>query len=143
MTRVCLVSSPDMQGKVLTAGAEQSVVRWDDGSEFVVVNGWIRPIEGEEPLPPYRNHVERRASRRPARQYVSETHHHKPDAPTDEIADRLRAFPSLAELKAFAVANGVWKAEYDVLPNPGLARMNVLNRLRARVRRGEAVVWNT
>lgn len=30
---------------------------------------------------PHRNHVELRSSRRPARQYVSETHDHKPDAP--------------------------------------------------------------
>lgn len=32
-------------------------------------------------MSPHMNHVERRASRRPARQYVSETHDHKPDAP--------------------------------------------------------------
>lgn len=30
---------------------------------------------------PRRNHVEARSSRRPARQYVSETHDHKPNAP--------------------------------------------------------------
>lgn len=30
---------------------------------------------------PYRHHIERRASRKPARQYVSESHDHKPDAP--------------------------------------------------------------
>lgn len=30
---------------------------------------------------PYMNSVERRASKRPSRQYVSETHDHKPDAP--------------------------------------------------------------
>lgn len=32
-------------------------------------------------MPPHRNHVEARSSRKPARQYVSETHDHKPDAP--------------------------------------------------------------
>jgi len=32
-------------------------------------------------MSPHRNHVELRASRKPARQYVSETHDHKPDAP--------------------------------------------------------------
>ncbi|BEV44727.1 hypothetical protein [Afipia carboxidovorans] len=31
-------------------------------------------------MPPHSNHVEMRASRRPARQYVSETHDRKPDA---------------------------------------------------------------
>lgn len=31
---------------------------------------------------PRMNHVEARSSREPARQYVSETHDHKPDAPT-------------------------------------------------------------
>lgn len=30
---------------------------------------------------PLRNHVEMRSNRRPVRQYVSETHDHKPDAP--------------------------------------------------------------
>lgn len=30
---------------------------------------------------PYRHHIERRASRLPARQYVSDSHDHKPDAP--------------------------------------------------------------
>lgn len=33
-------------------------------------------------MAPHRNHVEARSSRVPARQYVSETHDHKPDAPS-------------------------------------------------------------
>jgi hypothetical protein len=33
-------------------------------------------------MPVHRNHVELRSSREPARQFVSETHDHKPDAPT-------------------------------------------------------------
>lgn len=32
-------------------------------------------------MAPLRNHVEARASRTPARQYVTESHDHKPDAP--------------------------------------------------------------
>lgn len=32
-------------------------------------------------MAPHRNHVEARSSRRPARQYVAESHEHKPDAP--------------------------------------------------------------
>lgn len=31
-------------------------------------------------MAPHRNHVEARSSRKPARQFVSETHDHKPDA---------------------------------------------------------------
>jgi hypothetical protein len=33
-------------------------------------------------MAPHRNHVEARSSRKPARQFVSETHDHKPDAPS-------------------------------------------------------------
>lgn len=33
----------------------------------------------------HRNHVEARSSRAPARQFVSETHDHKPDAPTRNV----------------------------------------------------------
>lgn len=34
-------------------------------------------------MPPHKNHVEARSYRIVARQYVSETHDHKPDAPTN------------------------------------------------------------
>lgn len=33
-------------------------------------------------MPPYRNQLERRSKKYAARQYVSETHDHKPDAPS-------------------------------------------------------------
>lgn len=33
-------------------------------------------------MAPHRNHVEARSSREPARQYVAESHDHKPDAPS-------------------------------------------------------------
>lgn len=36
---------------------------------------------------PYRNHVEARSSRAPARQFVSETHDHKPNASLDTGPD--------------------------------------------------------
>lgn len=42
------------------------------------------------------------------------------------------------ELQAIAEANGVWKPEYASL-NPGMARMNVANRLRGKGRKGEVV----
>lgn len=40
----------------------------------------------------------------------------------------------------FAKANQVWVGEYMQL-NPGMRRMNIINRLRARVRQGEKIVW--
>ncbi len=40
-------------------------------------------------MAPYRNHVEARSSRKPARQYVSETHDHKPDAPTYSTSEKI------------------------------------------------------
>lgn len=33
-------------------------------------------------MPPHRNHVEARSNKAPARQYVADTHDHKPDAPS-------------------------------------------------------------
>lgn len=45
-----------------------------------------------------------------------------------------------AKLRRLAEANGCWKPEYEHL-NAGMQRMNVGNRLRAKVRRGEAVSW--
>lgn len=44
------------------------------------------------------------------------------------------------KLKAFAVANTCWVADYKNL-NIGMQRMNVVNRLRARVRKGIEVKW--
>ncbi len=46
-----------------------------------------------------------------------------------------------AKLKHFAQANGCWTEAYDKLPNPGLVRMSVVNRLRAKVKHGHKVVW--
>lgn len=40
---------------------------------------------------PFRHHIERRASRKPARQYVSDTHDHKPDAPP-AVRSRIGGF---------------------------------------------------
>lgn len=49
----------------------------------------------------------------------------------------------LVKLKKFAKANGVWQDKYDDLPNNGLRRMNVLNRLRGKINKdaGYKVVW--
>jgi hypothetical protein len=43
-TRICLKGEPDMKGRLITQGDEQSVVRWDNGNENVVVNEWIEKI---------------------------------------------------------------------------------------------------
>lgn len=43
-------------------------------------------------------------------------------------------------LKAFARANGVWDPNYENL-NIGMRRMNIANRLRAKVKAGHEVVW--
>lgn len=60
----------------------------------------------------------------------------------DEIATQLAAYTKDGPdgLVALAEANSVWKAEYLAL-NPGQRRMTVGNRLRALVRKGQAVVW--
>lgn len=65
-------------------------------------------------------------------------------APTsDDIVDQIKSRIGMdaAKLKAFAVANGCWDDKYETLPNVGLRRMNVVNRLRAKVRKGYQVVW--
>jgi hypothetical protein len=48
--------------------------------------------------------------------------------------------PDGVDIKAFAIANAVWDAKYDKLPNPGLVRMNVSNRLRNKINKGHEVV---
>ncbi|HEV7275221.1 MAG TPA: hypothetical protein VGN80_02940 [Devosiaceae bacterium] len=81
----------------------------------------------------------------PARSVVSADYkrEHKPD----DLGQRLSKAVAGAggkvdrnKLRAVAVANGVWNPAYENL-NPGQARMNVGNRLRAKVKRGERVKW--
>lgn len=45
------------------------------------------------------------------------------------------------KLRKFAEANGVWQERYVSLNN-GLQRMNVVNRLRGKVKTGHVVVWS-
>jgi len=47
---------------------------------------------------------------------------------------------NVARLKTFAKENGVWDPRYDEL-NVGMMRMNIGNRCRAKIRRGEEIVW--
>lgn len=58
----------------------------------------------------------------------------------DDIKARLTEYEPAA-LREFAERNGVWNDKYLELPNPGLIRMNIGNRLRAKIKRGEAVEW--
>jgi hypothetical protein len=64
----------------------------------------------------------------------------KSKAPVDELGARVATIPLGAEFKKFAQANRVWNDKYDRL-NPGLQRMNVVNRLRAEIKRGHQVKW--
>lgn len=54
---------------------------------------------------PYRHHIERRASRRPARQYVSDTHDHKPVATDPAVRRCLR----LLRNGNIVLSAGVWR----------------------------------
>jgi len=60
-------------------------------------------------MAPYRNHVEARSSRKPVRQYVAESHDHKPDAPSrmvllqrdiEVLTRRLNLLPERSERAA-------------------------------------------
>ncbi len=66
----------------------------------------------------------------------------------DELATRLRDYlrdpdtqeVSFVKLHAFAVANDCWVERYHQL-NIGQQRMNVGNRLRAKVKKGHQTLW--
>jgi hypothetical protein len=60
--------------------------------------------------------------------------------PKDDLVARLRAY-DLKALTKFAKANACWDAKYAALPNVGLVRMNVVNRLRGAVRKGHEIKW--
>jgi hypothetical protein len=47
---------------------------------------------------------------------------------------------NLELLVRWAEANGCWVESYSKL-NPGMQRMNVVNRLRAKIRKGHVVAW--
>lgn len=74
---------------------------------------------------------------------IKEQNKPKPKAAIDDLGAQVSAFVDgdAAKLKKFAQANDCWDAKYDALPSAGLRRMNVVNRLRAKVRKGHQVVW--
>jgi hypothetical protein len=57
---------------------------------------------------------------------------------TEETEDGTAISPR--KLRAFAKANGVWQPSYSGL-NVGMQRMNIGNRLRAKIRKGHKMVW--
>lgn len=59
----------------------------------------------------------------------------------DEFALAMRRYTEIAALRRLAEKNGVWKDDYAKLPNPGLLRMSIGNRLRAIAKTGQPVVW--
>jgi hypothetical protein len=154
--RIQLVGHTHCKGKVLRAGPVQSEVKWDNGNEVVVVNTWIEPADepdagtsaAAEVPAGARGHGGAAVDRVPAPALVVPARTEdvpkvkaKRTAPADDLVDELKRF-GLPELKHFAVNNGVWDDKYASLPNPGLVRMNVINRLRAKVRKtGHKVVW--
>lgn len=65
--------------------------------------------------------------------------------PRDEVAEHLSSFTDgkridVKAIREFAERNGCWVERYEEL-NPGMVRMNVGNRLRAKLRKGEEISW--
>lgn len=150
------------RGKVVRPGPEQSIVRWVNGNENCVSNTWIEPIDDEPNMQniPVRTEEGRKVrnaliqatradavavdfAQIEARVIAQMAEKSKrPKAPDDDLVADIKAkCTDDASLKAFAVANGVWDDKYDALPNPGLRRMNIVNRLRAKIKKQHVVVW--
>lgn len=85
---------------------------------------------------PYRHHIERRASRKPARQYVSDTHDHKPDAPlaTDPAVRRCLRFLRFGSIVRSAE---VWRFGLATIGDGVVAQLLADGRA---IRQGETVV---
>lgn len=66
----------------------------------------------------------------------------KPRGASDDLGAKVSELCGVdrAKLRKFAQANGVWDDKYAALSN-GLARMNIVNRLRGKVKKGYAVKW--
>lgn len=152
LTEKCLVTlryDRDARGRIVRLGPEQSIVRWANGNETTVVNTWVEPLPEDDKLAPLpKMKVPERVKEKdmPNRRgvamaaYNDKINKQNKPKPDDDIVDRLKALTP-EQVKAFAVANGCWDDKYDAMPNPGLQRMNVINRLRAKVKKGYKVVW--
>jgi hypothetical protein len=106
----------------MSAAAAEAHAEADEGDRIVA--------EGQAPASRSVIRPERKKEFRPSDLSVQLT-----KAVTDE---KGRTDP--AKLKAFAIANGLWKPEYARL-NVGMQRMNVGTRLRAIHKKGGAIVW--
>lgn len=140
---VRLVFNPDSRGRLVSEGPEQSTVRWTNGNENSVLNSWIERIGGEGPGPsPFaaKDHTSPSAGNLPDKRPEPAPTKPTRKAPPDDLPERLKEF-GLSELKNFAQRNGVWDERYIVLPNFGLIKMNCINKLRAKIKKGHAVIW--
>lgn len=132
---IALKSAPEYRGRLLEEGDEQSVVCWNNGNETTVVNDWIIRVKDDKL--PKQVGVTTGHMVNPAPNFEEVPKVEKPvkiRREPDELALRVAKFED-AGLKTFAQLNGVWDDKYAMLPNPGLRRMNVLNRLRAKMKR--------
>ncbi len=147
--QVRLKYDPSCTGRVMREGPSQSIVRWRNGNEDCVCNAWIERID-------ITNLSEATASSAPSPQGVQSlrvghadkgstpadlhTETKKPRKAPDALARRVSEFDD-NEVQAFARVNGCWDDKYLQLPNLGLRRMNIINRLRAKIKHGHEVKW--
>lgn len=144
-------------GTVIEPGPEQSLVEWNNGNRTYALNKWFTPLPDEPvrckgPLARAMRVAEQKQRPlnealnlaaqmdRAGRKMRAEQDRQERKPPPDDLPERLKAYDAAA-LKQFAINNGVWQDKYQDLPNPGLVRMNVVNRLRAKVKAGHEVVW--
>lgn len=148
--RVFLKSDPKCVGLLIEEGEIQSIVRWPNGNEDCVVNTWVERVNGPLVLPaqsitspaakPGKLNGDVAAGV-PATAPAAQKPPKVRKAP-DELALRVAKFDD-AKLNVFAKANDCWHDKYLDLPNNGLRRMNVMNRLRAKLKNDPKykVVW--
>lgn len=138
--RVSLKSDPKVIGLLVEEGETQSIVKWPNGNEDCVANNWITKINGPLVLPaqpitspaakPGKLNGDVAAGALPLVPAAPPKARKTPDA----LALRVAGFDD-AQLKSFATANDCWQDKYLELPNNGLRRMNVMNRLRAKLKK--------
>lgn len=154
-SRVRLNSDPSIVGWMVEQGPEQSIVLWPNGNKDCVVNKWISVVNGPitfkskldapKMAAPTGTVTGRVPSVDPAISNMPKAPEPKPKKPRkepDALALKVAEFDD-KQLKKFATANGCWQDKYLELPNNGLRRMNVMNRLRAKIKNDPkyAVVW--
>lgn len=132
---------PDAVGVVVERGPDQSIVRWRNGNETCVANGWITELGSEAggPLVPDGRTTAPQQATGPVTAGLLPKPRKEPDALSVRVSEHCGT--DAAVLERFARANGCWDDSYAALPNFGLRRMSVVNRLRAMVRRGHEVKW--